>query len=500
MLTNILKRAGTDAFKYFPVRLVPALTSLITVPLFTRMIAREDYGNFSLISSAISLVAVIVTQWVNGSIVRFYWTYEKQDRADDYVATSVWAVAGALVTAALVCGAAVMIVGKSISPGLMHLVPIGLASLAVNYLSDSVLQILRAANKSTGYAVLSVAKTLAGTAFSVWFVAGPRLGAWGILAGVVLGNIICTPFGLWLASKQGSLSPTHVRKDVLAQFASYGMPLVPAAMSSWALVLADRYVIGGIRGAAEVGLYSTAYTLGDKIMNLIIMPLMITMGPVMVMTFEKNGQHLAQQVQTQFTRYYAMVTFPIIAGMTAVTYQFFQVFVGPSYREAYAVMPIVMVGVMGYGLVQIAANGVALHKRSTIIMTNTLVAAAINVASNLIFVPKFGYMAAAYNTVLAYFVLLGLTWYRSKPYMEWQLPWKSLARITGASAVMGALVWLAFHSQPGTVLLLVVEVLTGIVLYAVLLVVSRELEPAEQSFFKELGAKAVAKFLPRRRP
>lgn len=498
MLTNILKRAGTDAFKYFPVRLVPALTSLVTVPLFTRLIAREDYGNFSLISSAISLIAVIVTQWVNGSIVRFYWTYEKEGRADDYVATSIWSVTGALVTAALVCGAAVMLVGKSISPGLMHLIPIGLASLAVNYLSDSLLQILRAANKSTGYAILSVAKTLVGTAFSVWFVAGPRLGAWGILAGVVLGNLIVTPFGLWMTSKQGSLSPTHVRKDVLGQFASYGLPLVPAAMSSWALVLADRYVIGALRGASEVGLYSTAYTLGDKIMNLIIMPLMITMGPVMVMTFEKNGQELAQQVQTQFTRYYAMVTFPIIAGMSAVTYQFFQVFVGPSYREAYAVLPIVMVGVMGYGLVQIAANGVALHKRSTIIMTNTVAAAAINVASNLYFVPKFGYIAAAFNTVLAYFVLLGLTWYRSKPYMAWQLPWKNLVRITFSSALMGFLVWFGFHTLTGTVWVLIAEVVCGIVLYALALVVIRELEPAEQEFFKDLAAKAAAKLRPRR--
>jgi len=498
VLTNILKRAGTDAFKYFPVRLVPALTSLITVPLFTRMIAREDYGNFSLIMSAISLVAVIATQWVNGSIVRFYWTYEKEDRADDYVATAVWAVTGALVAAALICGAMVLVFGRGLSPELRQLVPIGLASLAVNYLSDALLQILRAANKSTGYAILSVTKTLVGTAFSIWLVAGMRLGAWGILAGAVLGNLIVTPIGLWMTAKEGSLSPRFIRKDVLGQFASYGLPLVPAAMSSWTLVLADRYVIGALRGAAEVGLYSTAYTLGDKIMNLIIMPLMITMGPVMVMTFEKNGQALAQQVQTQFTRYYAMVTFPIIAGMTAVTYQFFQVFVGPSYREAYAVLPIVMVGVMGYGLVQIAANGVALHKRSTIIMTNTVAAAAINVASNLLFVPRFGYMAAAYNTVLAYFVLLGLTWYRSRPYMAWQLPWKNLARITLASAGMGTLVWLAFRGFPGTVPVLIAEVVAGMLLYAVALVVIREIEPAEKAFVGEIGVKLLVKLRLRR--
>ena len=36
-------------------------------------------------------------------------------------------------------------------------------------------------------------------------------------------------------------------------FLVYGVPLIPTAISSMVLVLADRYVIGFARGAAEVG-------------------------------------------------------------------------------------------------------------------------------------------------------------------------------------------------------------------------------------------------------
>lgn len=493
MLTRILKRAGTDAFKYFPVRLVPALTSLITVPVFTRLIAREDYGNFSLISSAVSLAAVFATQWVNNSIIRFYWTYDKEDRADDYVATSIWATAGSLVTVSLIVGALVMAFSGQMSEGLRRLVPIGLASLAANYLVTATLQLLRAANRSTHYAVLSITNTLVGTALSIWFVAGAKIGAYGILAGVALGNVIMIPIGLWMASKQGSLAPRHVRKDILGEFARYGTPFIPAAISSWALILADRYVLGALRGAAEVGLYSTAYTLGDKIMNLIVMPMMITMGPIMVETFEKNGQELAQKVQTQFTRYYAMVTFPIIAGMAAVAYDFFQVFVGPLYRVAYPVLPIVMVGVMLYGAVQIAANGVAFHKRSTIIMTNTMAAAAVNVTANLLLIPRFGYIVAAFNTVLAYMVLLVLTWIRSKPYMAWQLPWADLGKIVLASAGMAGVVWLAFSGVPSGKLALVAEVLLGVAVYPVLLILTRSLRGSELEFVKELAGKVLVR-------
>ncbi|MCL2504432.1 MAG: polysaccharide biosynthesis C-terminal domain-containing protein [Coriobacteriia bacterium] len=492
-LSRILQGAGTDTLKYFPVRLVPALTAFITVPVFSRMVSQEQYGNFSIISSATSLLAMIATNWVANSIVRYYWVYEKEGRNDEYVATSVWATVASIVAACLVAGAGVWLLRNQLPRGILALVPIGLASLAVNYLCISVQQILRAGNKATRYAVLSVASAILAAAFSVFFVAVVKLGAYGILLGVVIGNAVVMPLGLWMARKEGRLAPSLVRRDIMSEFASYGLPLVPAAVSGWALVLADRYIIQATRSAAEVGLYSVSYNLGDKIMNLIVTPIMITMGPVMIQTFEKKSQSLAEKVQGQFTRYYAMVTFPMIAGAMAIAHEFFQVFVGPDFRSGYRVLPIIMIGVMFYGLTQIAANGLALYKKSKIMMTNTLISAAFNIVSNFILVPRMGYMAAAYNTVTAYVVLLILTYVRSEQYMAWQVPWKDIAKITLASTIMGLTVWGVFHSQQPSPLLLVAEVLTGFAAYPVALLLLKAVRPDEKEFIIGLLGKVWRK-------
>jgi len=90
VLKQILKGAGSDVLKYFPARLVPALTSFITVPVFTRMITRADYGDFYLVNSTVSLAATVFTTWLNASIVRFYWVDEREGRLDEYVATVIW--------------------------------------------------------------------------------------------------------------------------------------------------------------------------------------------------------------------------------------------------------------------------------------------------------------------------------------------------------------------------------------------------------------------------
>lgn len=482
MLKKILRGAGTDALKYFPVRLVPALTSLITVPLFTRLIDPADYGNFYLITSATSLTATFATAWITGSVVRFYWPHRKEDKLDEYVSTTVWSAIGSLLSAAVLVGLAIVVFNDQLPDGLAALAPIALASLAFNYTINVLLQVLRASNRSTQYATLAVASSLIATALSVYFVWGPRLGSFGILAGVALGNLLLLPFGLRAVRQEGSISPRSFDRGVLREFTSYGFPLVPAAISTWLLVLADRYIIGIYRGAAEVGLYSVAYGLGDKIMNLIILPLTIAMAPVMVQTFEQQGQEMAQKVQTQFTRYFAMATVPLLFGMAAAGQEFMQVFTGEQYRSAYPILAIVAASILMNGLTQIAGNGVALHKKSTIMMSNAMTAGVFNVVANVLLVPRFGYMAAAYTTFASYLVLLGLTWMRSRPYMAWHLPWLDLARIAGASALMYLGLAFGFARVPVGAATFLAQIVTGIVLYIVGLLVLGGVRADEREF------------------
>ena len=493
MLNDILRNAGSDTLKYVPVRLVPAFTSLITVPVFTHMIGKAEYGDFYLISSATSLTATLATAWITSSAVRFFWVYEKQDRVDDYMATTTWATLTSITLVSAIIGLAVFLLRDFIPSGVLRLVPLGLASLAFNYFVTVLLQVFRAANKANEYLVLSVLSTLASTAFSVYFVWSLEWGALGILGGVVVGNLLVIPWGLKVARRQGRLSPRFFKKDVLGEYMRFGFPLIPASISSWILVLADRYVIAALRDSGEVGLYSVTYGLGEKLMQLVTLPLIIAIAPVLIHTFEKQGQALAQKVQTQLTRYFAIATFPLLFGMAAVSKNFVQVFTDAEYHVGYPILPIVGTGVLCYGFVQIAANGVTLHKRSSIIMTNTLTAAAFNVIANIIFVSRYGYMAAAYTTVVSYALLLGLTWWRSRPYMAWQIPWFELGRVTLASGTMALVLVGLFWRLPSSLGLLLLEVVVGLSIYIVMLLLLHGIREDEKEFAKEIAGKVAVK-------
>lgn len=485
MLKKILRSAGTDALKYFPVRLVPALTALVTVPVFSRLIERADYGNFYLVNSAVSLTATFATAWLNASIVRFYWAEEREGRLDEYVSTVVWLSFAVLLAGAAVLGTVFVLLRSVFPETLQRLVPIALAGLVTGQFVTVMQQLLRAANRASRFAILSVVSNLIATALAVYFVAVSHWGSLGILAGVVAGNALMLPLALLYARAEGSVSVRHFSTGTAKQFATYGIPMIPAAISSWTLILSDRYIIGLTRSASDLGLYGTAYNLGDKLMGLITAPLLIAIGPVLIQTFEKEGPKLAQQVQTQLTRYFAMVTVPLVFGLIVVAKSFMQVFVGPLYRSAYGILPIVAAGVMLYGVSQIAGNGLALHKKTVIMMQNTVIAAAVQVTLNLLLVPMYGYRVAAWTTLLSYALILLLAWARSKPYMAWRVPVVDLVRITAASGAMAIAIALVFCWLPVNVWTLAAEVLVGLGVYALALWALRGLRSDEIQFFGE---------------
>ncbi len=493
LLERALRAAGGDAAKYVPVRFVPALTSLLTVPVFTAAISTADYGAFYLVSSAVALAANVATGWISSSSVRFYWSSKKADTVDAYTSTILWASIVSLLATAGITLAAVWLFKDRIDDLVLRLVPVSIAYFLFNFLTNVLVQVLRAAKRPGAFARMQIGGTLLATALSVAAVWWGNLGAAGIFAGVAVGWAIMLWPILREVGKEGSLSPRDASRPMMREFLAFGGPMMPVALASWSLVLLDRFVIGALRGPAEVGIYSVIYSLGDKIMQLVTVPLLLTMAPSLTETFEKRGQRLAERVQTQFSRYFALVTFPILAGMAVAALPFVRVFVSPAYLEGWPVLALVAAGSMLGAFSQIAGTGLGLHKRTTLIMVNTLTAAGVNVGLNLILVPRFGYLAAAFNTIISYAVLLGMTLLQSRRYMRLELPWAQLLRILAASLGMAAIVWGAFGwmaidaTRIQSVYLLVGMVALGMVSYVGLLLAFGGLHPRERAMLGTLA-------------
>ena len=82
------------------------------------------------------------------------------------------------------------------------------------------------------------------------------------MEGTFLYALVTGAFYFWLLERQ---SPLRVDGKLWKEIFSYGLPLVPHALSVWGLNLADRVIIGhyGAAYAHDLGLYSFGYTIAQ---------------------------------------------------------------------------------------------------------------------------------------------------------------------------------------------------------------------------------------------
>jgi hypothetical protein len=105
-------------------------------------------------------------------------------------------------------------------------------------------------------------------------------------------------------------------------------------------------------------------------------------------------------------------------------------------------------------------------------------------------------MAAAVTTLVGYAILLILMIIVSRKVFIWEFPFKSLEKITCASVVMGAVIYLVGNSLTSSTLLsLIIGICVGTVVYLLLLFLLREIQEEEIQELRAIMSKIGRRIL-----
>ena len=99
-----------------------------------------------------------------------------------------------------------------------------------------------------------------------------------------------------------------------------------------------------------------------------------------------------------------------------------------KYHTALYIIPIIVGGYFLLGLFQLFGRYMFYHKNMLAISILTIISAVINAVLNLIFIPRYGYMAAAWTTLASYMALLIMVWITCRYiYKIKEIPEKAIA-------------------------------------------------------------------------
>lgn len=418
---------------YLPANIIQGVVGFLTIFLFTRLLSPEEFGRYALAYSILTLAHVAVFSWLEAAMAR-YWAAQKSDAEMAAHFASIYRAAFILVAGFLVAAGLVVLLAPWDLPFKLA-VAAGLAGCPVRCLVKLAQERFRAQGEVGRSATLDIITTIGGLAVGV---IAALLGAGGAapLIGIGLAPLFVLPFvlpGELRQARQGVIDRARIRA-----YAAYGYPI--AAGLALALVLAstDRFLLAAFLDEAAVGAYHAGYSIANRTLDVMFVWLGAAGQPALVMALERGGIERLKDAAREQASTFLLIGLPAAAGVALVARPLATFMIGPDLRDtAAAITPWIALSALFYGLTAYYfGQAFTLAHRTRLLLVTMTVPAALNIILNLILIPHFGVMGAAWATAASFAVSMTTAKLLGRKVMPLPVPWETLIRCGVATGLM----------------------------------------------------------------
>lgn len=373
--------------------------AIITTPIFTRIMTTDQVGMVNLYSSWYSMITVVSTlALTSGGFSIALREFEKE--RDQYVSsvlslTSIVAIGLALVYS-------ISITFWNDVTGLpTHLMVLLLVGLLVAPARDFWLSRQRFEYQYKLSGTVTVLSAIFASSLAVAAVLYANSIGYSDIASVrLLANyfiIYGVAFIIWLSIFwQGRCfySSKYWRFSL-----QLSLPLIGYSIASQILSVSDRMMISKMVGNSAVGIYGTLYTV-SSISLMVWTAINASFVPYLYQNME-NTKSKIKKLSMSMLGMYSLVAILLVYLAPEIV----RILATEEYYKGIYIMPPIAGGVYFIAVSNLYSNILVYLKRTNIIMISSVIAAVINVLLNYIMIEAYGYMAAAYTTLLSYVVM-----------------------------------------------------------------------------------------------
>ena len=422
---------------YLPANIVQGVVGFLAIVVFTRLLSPEDFGRYALAFSVMTLVHVAVFTWLEAAMARF-WAAQKTAAETAAHFAGLYRMAFVL-TALYVPTVALLLWLLPVDPAFRWALAAGLFGAPVRCLAKLAQERYRAAGEVAKAAGLDIFIAIGGLIIGVGFALAHAGGA-APLAGLALAPLAALPFilpGELRQARNGVIDQTKLRA-----YAVYGYPI--AASLALALVLAstDRFLLAAFLDTAAVGAYHAGYSIANRTLDVLFIWLGAAGTPALVMALERGGRERLAAAAREQADTLILIGLPAAVGVALVAQPMAQFMIGEDLRDAAALItPWIALSALLSGVtVYYFHQAFTLSRKTGLLLLAMAVPAVVNVALNIVLIPRFGVLGAAWATAASFGFGLVASWALGRRVMPLPVPWETLVRCGVASALMAAAV------------------------------------------------------------
>ncbi|MDP3790115.1 MAG: polysaccharide biosynthesis C-terminal domain-containing protein, partial [Candidatus Omnitrophota bacterium] len=214
----------------------------------------------------------------------------------------------------------------------------------------------------------------------------------------------------------------------------FGLPFFPVLFFSWIIDFSGRFFLGRYSTLEQVGLYSIGYKIG-QILYLAEKTFAIAWVPLMLSLAHKYSEKAPEVFGKVFT-YFIFSSMVLFLACSIFSKEILRMFTSAPYFAAYRVVPLIALSYVLYGIYGYMLSGLTITKKIHLQPFIFLGAAALNVLMNMLLIPGFGMMGAAFSAAASYVVIAAATYYCAQKFYPIPIELKRLFKILAASAAV----------------------------------------------------------------
>lgn len=430
-MSNPLKRLAGQTVIYGLGTILPRFLNYFLTPILTRQFLPAEYGINSELYAYISFLNVIFTYGMETTFFNF--NSKLEDKQSVFNTALLSLVTSSFIFGVILLAVSVPIANTLSTPNSTYLPQFIIWSVLI-IATDAICVIpfarMRTENKALKFTLLKLSNVVVFVLLTLFFVVvckkaydncednffanlyNPSIG----IGYAFLANLIANCITLLLLSKQFTALTLKIDIDLLKKMLTYAWPLIILGLAGMVNETLDRIILKKLmvdKAEAQTaqGIYGACYKIAI-LMTIFIQAFRFAAEPFF---FGKAKEKDSKKMYAVVMKYFIIFCLFLFLA-TQLNIGWIQAFIGSNYRSGLKVVPILLLANLCLGISYNLSIWYKLSGQTKFGAVIALFGAAITIIINVIFVPKYSYVACAWATLAAYASMMVLSYLLGQKY------------------------------------------------------------------------------------
>lgn len=405
---NKKKELAKNTIIIFLGKVCTQLISFFLLPLYTGYLSTKQYGTVDLIQTYVRLLVPLITIELEMGVFRFLIDARGREKDTKEVMTNNFTI---LFLSLFLFSIVYLVVTQFVKIDYRFLI---LFDVFICTITGNLLQVARGFGKTLDYSIACIITGVTTVLLNILLIVfmGMRV------PGMVISMAVANGFGalyLFIKLKMYKYFKRElVDKLLIKKMVKYSAPLVPNSLSWWIVSVSDRSIVSAILGTAANGIYAVSNKFPTLLSSIFAIFNMSWCESATLHIDSSDRDEFFSDICNTIVKLFTSLGVGLIACMPFV----FPILINAKYDAAYIYIPILTLGVVFNVGVSLYSSIYIAKKMTKQVASTSVMGAITNIVVNVLLIKYIGLYAAAFSTMIAYFIMMVYRHFDLKKYLN----------------------------------------------------------------------------------